>query len=190
MGSALSLSMRIAAIFAACCIASLSAAGEDALALIPAPAKAVRGNGYFELTPSTPIVAASRAASEVAPVLADYVARGTGIKLAVLAGAPRDGAVNLRIDPSVVGAEAYRVEVAPARITLSARVLPVARLVILMASGADKAEIMGQVLGDDRDVARWPAQAALSPNAVWVLDRAIAADAILPGAVASGMHNQ
>jgi len=113
--------MRIAALFAAaCCIASLAAAGEDALALIPAPAKAVRGSGSFELTAATPIVAASRAAGEVGPVLADYVARGTGLKLAVLAGAPRDGAINLRIDPSVAGAEAYRVEVAPARITLSA----------------------------------------------------------------------
>jgi len=31
-------------------------------------------------------------------------------------------------------------------------------------------------MGDDRDVARWPAQAALVPNAVWVLDRAAAGE--------------
>jgi hypothetical protein len=35
--------------------------------------------------------------------------------------------------------------------------------------------VLGQVLGDDRNVARWPAQAAVAPNAVWVLDRAAAA---------------
>ncbi len=113
--------MRIAAILAtACCVSSLPAAGDDALVVIPAPLKAMRGSGSFELTPATPIVAGGRAAGEVAPVLADYVARGTGIRLAIRDGAPRDGAINLRIDPSVVGAEAYRLEVAPARVTLSA----------------------------------------------------------------------
>ena len=90
------------------------------LAVIPAPLKAMRGSGNFELTRATPIIAGGRAAGDVAPVLADYVARGTAMKLPILKGAPRDGAINLRVDPSVVGAEAYRLEVAPARITLSA----------------------------------------------------------------------
>ena len=62
-----------------------------------------------------------------------------------------------------------------ARVTLTARVLPVARLVLMMSSGSEKADVLGHILGDDRDVARWPAQAALLPNAVWVLDRAAAA---------------
>ena len=44
-----------------------------------------------------------------------------------------------------------------------------------MVAGDGKADVLGQVLGDDRDVARWPAQAALLPNAVWILDRAAAA---------------
>lgn len=61
-----------------------------------------------------------------------------------------------------------------ARVTLSARVLPAAGLVVVMCAGAGKSEIMAQVLGDDRNVARWPAQAALLPNAVWLLDRAAA----------------
>ena len=113
--------MRIVALLAAtCCIASLPAAGDDALAVIPAPLKVARGSGSFGLTPATPIVAGGRTAGEVAPVLADYVARGTGIRLAIRDGAPRDGAINLRIDPSVVGAEAYRLDVAPARVTLTA----------------------------------------------------------------------
>ncbi len=61
-----------------------------------------------------------------------------------------------------------------ARVTITARVLPAARLMLLMSSGSDKAEIMAAILGDEQDTARWPAQAALLPNAVWVLDRAAA----------------
>lgn len=78
--------------------------------------------------------------------------------------------------PIVLGVPApEHVEPHIARVTLSARVLPPARLVLVMSSGAGKSEILAQVLGDDRDVARWPAQAALLPNAVWLLDRAAAA---------------
>ena len=61
------------------------------------------------------------------------------------------------------------------RVTLSARVLPAAGLVLLMATGAGKAEIVARVLGPERDPLRWPAQAALLPNATWLLDRAAAA---------------
>jgi 6-phosphogluconolactonase len=67
-----------------------------------------------------------------------------------------------------------------ARVTLTARVLPVAGVVLVMSSGEGKASILAQVLGDDRDLARWPAQAALLPNAVWLLDRA-AARGLRPG---------
>lgn len=57
-----------------------------------------------------------------------------------------------------------------ARITLATRVLPAAGLVIVMASGAGKADVIATVLGDARDPARWPSQTALLPNAVWLLD--------------------
>ena len=88
------------------------------------------------------------------------------------------GSPGLALDaPIVLGVPAPE-HVAPhvARVTLSARVLPVAGLVLMMAAGSAKAGIIGQVLGDDRDVARWPSQAALLPNAVWVLDRAATAE--------------
>jgi 6-phosphogluconolactonase len=62
-----------------------------------------------------------------------------------------------------------------ARITLSARSIAEAGLVLLMATGQGKTEIVASVLGSERDVARWPAQSALSPNAVWLLDQAAAA---------------
>jgi 6-phosphogluconolactonase len=60
------------------------------------------------------------------------------------------------------------------RVTLSARVLPVAHQVIVMAFGASKATVVGHVLGGRRDLQRWPAQSALLPNALWLLDRAAA----------------
>ena len=87
------------------------------------------------------------------------------------------GSPGLALDaPIVLGVPApEHVEPHVARVTLSARVLPVAGLVLMMGAGSAKAAIVGQVLGDDRDVARWPSQAALLPNAVWVLDRAATA---------------
>jgi 6-phosphogluconolactonase len=62
-----------------------------------------------------------------------------------------------------------------ARVSLAARILPAAPSVIVMSSGAGKAEVMASVLGTERDVTRWPAQAARLPNAVWLLDEAAAA---------------
>jgi len=77
--------------------------------------------------------------------------------------------------PIVLGVPApEHVEPHIARVTLAARVLPAAREVIVMSAGPGKADVLANVLGEDRDVARWPAQAALLPNAVWVLDRAAA----------------
>lgn len=61
------------------------------------------------------------------------------------------------------------------RVTLAARLLPVAREVIVMASGAGKADILREVLGPERDPRRWPAQRALLANAVWLIDREAAA---------------
>lgn len=86
------------------------------------------------------------------------------------------GSPGLALDaPIVLGVPApEHVEPHIARVTLSARVLPVAHLVVVMSSGDGKAQILGQIFGDDRDVGRWPAQAALLPNAVWVVDRAAA----------------
>jgi 6-phosphogluconolactonase len=78
--------------------------------------------------------------------------------------------------PIVIGVPApEHVEPHIARVTLTARVLPAARLVLLMSSGDSKADLMASILGDELDIERWPAQAALLPNAVWVLDRAITA---------------
>jgi 6-phosphogluconolactonase len=61
-----------------------------------------------------------------------------------------------------------------ARVTLSAKSIADAGSVLVMATGAGKADIVASVLGSERDVNRWPAQSALLPNAVWLLDRAAA----------------
>ncbi len=62
------------------------------------------------------------------------------------------------------------------RVTLSARLLPIAERVVVMASTEGKREILGRVLAADsgRDTQQLPAQAALLPNAVWLVDRAAA----------------
>lgn len=62
-----------------------------------------------------------------------------------------------------------------ARVTLSARSIAEAGTVLVMATGANKSEIVASVLGNERDVSRWPAQSALLPNATWLLDEAAAA---------------
>jgi 6-phosphogluconolactonase len=61
------------------------------------------------------------------------------------------------------------------RVTLSARVLAQAGSVLMMSTGASKAEIVASVLGDKSEPSRWPAQSALLANATWLLDVAAAA---------------
>ena len=62
------------------------------------------------------------------------------------------------------------------RISLNPRILELSRVPILVAHGAGKAEALGAVLGNERDVRRWPAQLARREGALWFLDRAAAAN--------------
>lgn len=62
------------------------------------------------------------------------------------------------------------------RVTLNPRVLDVARSLLVIAHGAGKAAILGEVFGGERDERRWPAQVARRPGATWIVDRAAAAD--------------
>jgi len=61
------------------------------------------------------------------------------------------------------------------RLSLSAAMLDAARGILVMASGAAKAEVLRDVLAGPRDLQRLPAQAARRPGASWLLDRAAAA---------------
>jgi 6-phosphogluconolactonase len=62
-----------------------------------------------------------------------------------------------------------------ARVTLSAKSVAEAGLALVMSAGSGKSGIINTVLGDKVDVEKWPAQVARAPNAVWLLDRAAAA---------------
>lgn len=60
------------------------------------------------------------------------------------------------------------------RVTLNPAVIGVARQVIVVVSGAEKAPVLADVLGSERDPSRWPAQLARREGAVWILDEAAA----------------
>jgi 6-phosphogluconolactonase len=87
------------------------------------------------------------------------------------------GSAALAADAPIVIAVAAPEHVEPhiARISLSARVIGEAGTVLVMAAGAGKSGIVASVLGSERDPERWPAQLALLPSAVWLLDAAAAA---------------
>ncbi len=78
-------------------------------------------------------------------------------------------------DDTVVGVPApTHVEPHVPRVTLNPRVLDVARRIILVATGVEKAPMLAEVLGPERDERRWPAQLARLPRATWILDEAAA----------------
>ena len=60
------------------------------------------------------------------------------------------------------------------RVTLNPAVLAVARDVLVVAYGEDKAAGLAHVLGGERDPRRWPGQLARRPGATWILDEAAA----------------
>ncbi len=100
-----------------------------------------------------------------------------GHVLSVFPGSPA-----LERDTPIVMAVPAPTHVEPhvARVTLSPRLLSVARHVLLMVSGAAKATMVRQVLTGERDPHRWPAQLALRENATWLLDAGSAAELDLP----------
>jgi 6-phosphogluconolactonase len=60
------------------------------------------------------------------------------------------------------------------RVTLHPAIVGAARTVLVVASGAEKAPVLGDIFGDVHDPARWPAQLARREGATWILDRAAA----------------
>ena len=61
------------------------------------------------------------------------------------------------------------------RVTLNPTVLTVARQVVVVAHGPGKTEVLGRILGGERNPRLLPAQLAVRSNAVWILDQAAAA---------------
>ena len=62
------------------------------------------------------------------------------------------------------------------RVTLNPAVLAVARRLIVVAFGAGKASVLGDIFGAEVDPTRWPAQLARRDGATWILDGAAAAN--------------
>lgn len=56
------------------------------------------------------------------------------------------------------------------RVTLNPAVLGVARRVLVAASGEEKAAVLADIFGSERDPGRWPAQLALRDGATWIVD--------------------
>lgn len=62
------------------------------------------------------------------------------------------------------------------RVTLHPGIIEVADAIVIVATGADKAAIMAEIFGTERDPRRWPAQLARRAGATWILDEAAAAE--------------
>jgi hexosaminidase len=85
--------------------------------LIPLPARLTATEGSFTLT-SQAAICVSPSETDTARMLADAVARSTGLKLSVRADAtpaPRDGDISLMLDPArtALGDEGYTLDVTP-----------------------------------------------------------------------------
>ena len=115
---------RFATLACALLLAPAAFAAGEPLAVIPAPASVAPQPGVFTVGAGTPVVVDSSAgpAGSAAAVLVDLVERSSGVRLAIASGAARDRAINLRVDASraSLGNEAYRIDVTPSRITLTA----------------------------------------------------------------------
>ena len=60
------------------------------------------------------------------------------------------------------------------RVTLNPAVVGVARQVIVVVHGEEKAPVLAEIFGPERDARRWPAQLARREGAVWILDEVAA----------------
>jgi len=88
--------------------------------ILPKPRHLTQGQGAFELQDDEAIAAPADARAQwIAGFLRDAIQAQTGVKLRTVA-APERGRITLRIDPSVRGDEAYRLEVKRKRVTIEA----------------------------------------------------------------------
>jgi 6-phosphogluconolactonase len=65
------------------------------------------------------------------------------------------------------------------RVTLNPAIVGAARSVLMVVSGAEKADAVAAVFGPEVDPRQWPAQLARRSGATWILDEAAAGR--LPG---------
>lgn len=107
------------------------------------------------------------------PVL-DLVLLGVGADGHVLSVFPGSAALDAPELALAVPAPTH-IEPHVERVTLNPAVIGAARQVLVTAAGTEKASVLGEVFGPDRDPARWPAQLARREGATWILDADAAA---------------
>ena len=92
------------------------------VSLIPLPASVEHGEGRFDLTASTPLLAEGEGARTVATQFAKLLAEGFAVEPALSDGTGAAGAIRFAIDPARdgAGAESYLLEVTPDGATVSA----------------------------------------------------------------------
>lgn len=99
-----------------------TASAAPPVSLIPLPASVEHGEGRFDLTAATPLLAEGEGARTVAMQFATLLAKGFAVEPALADGTGVTGAIRFAIDPAraAAGAESYRLEVAPEGVTVSA----------------------------------------------------------------------
>jgi hexosaminidase len=101
-------------------MASYASAARAEFNVLPEPQHLMQGQGAFELQDDEAIAAPADARAQwIADFLRDAIQTQTGVALRVVV-APDRGRITLRIDPSIRGDEAYRLEVQRKRVTISA----------------------------------------------------------------------
>jgi 6-phosphogluconolactonase len=95
---------------------------------------------------------------------------GDGHLLSVFPGSPALDSPDLALAIPAPTHIEPRVE----RVTLNPAIIGVARAVLVVANGVDKAAVLAEILGPERDPRRLPAQLARRPGATWILDEAAA----------------
>jgi 6-phosphogluconolactonase len=119
--------------------------------------------------------AAGLAVQDGLPVL-DLVLLGVGGDGHVLSVFPDSAALDAPADRWGLAIPApTHIEPHVDRVTMHPGVIAAARGVLVVSTGASKADVLAEVFGPIRDVRRWPAQLTLHDRCTWILDEAAAA---------------